>query len=331
MVGGSISPPEQPVQLVQQRRQSNLRPSATDPFTNDFFNQPFTAGNDEFGQFTVQDGSTAELGSADPFSTPETTEVNDQSETTDDPFTAFEFDNASKDTTKKENTTNEFDAFDAFSSLRHRDSVYISSALEQSQSQPPAVSDLLEDIDPENSLPIDDSLTEPPPSVPPPSTDPFRASFTSSTVEEKQISSWTTFDDGTKTSEPVYAVPDKTKKKRSSIASPTGAFDEAFTTVKSTDNPPSLATKESPTVSPLQPPPKNRRSTNRRNSRPHTVYGESAQADTTTPKTSKPLFDLSSIKPKAATTDQLEKNKTSQDPFMDLFQRNDGNMDTTFF
>lgn len=311
--------------MVQQRRQSNLRPSATDPFTNDFFNQPFTAGNDEFDQFIVQDDSITELGSADPFSSPETTEGNDQSETTDDPFTAFEFDNASKDNTKKETTINEFDAF---SSLRHRDSAYISSALEQSQSQSPAVSDLLEDIDPENSLPIDDSLTEP---VPPPSTDPFGASFTNSMVEEKLVSSWTTFDDGTKTSEPIYAVPDKTKKKHSSIASPIGAFDEAFTTVKSSDNPPPLATKESQTVSPLQPPPKNRRSTNRRNSRPHTVYGESAQADTTTPKPSKPLFDLSSIKPKAATTDQLEKNKTSQDPFVDLFQRNDGNMDTTFF
>jgi len=329
LVGSSISIPEQPAQ--QQRRQSNLRPSASDPFKNDFFNGPFTLGNDGFGQFAVQDG---ELGSDDPFSSPKTTAVNDETETTDDPFTAFEFDNASKNSTKKEMTTNEFDAFDAFSSIRHRDSAYISSALEQSQSniEPPVVSDLLEEIDPENSFPIDDSLTEPPPSVLPTSTDPFGELLTSSTMaEEKQVPSWTTFDDSTKTSEPIYAVIDKTKKKRSSIASPIGAFDEALSSAKSTDNPPPLTTKESQTVSPLQPPPQNRRSTNRKISRPHTVYSDSVQADTaTTPKANKPPFDLSSIRPKAATTDQL-KNKTSQDPFMDLFQRNDGNMDMTFF
>ncbi|XP_065905047.1 disabled homolog 1-like isoform X2 [Dysidea avara] len=333
LVGGDISTPEQPVQQQPQllRKQSNIRQSATDPFTNDFFNQPFTPGNNEFGQFTIQDDSIVELSSADPFSSPEKSAVNDEQETTDDPFTAFEFDNANKDSTNKETTTNEFDAYDAFASIRHRDSAYISSALEQSQSniETPTVADLIEDTGPENIMPLDNSQPESPPSLLSTSTDPFSASFTSSAVEEKEVLSWTTFDDGVKTSEPIYAVPDKTKKKkRSSIASPVGAFDETLSSVKSTDNPPPSTTKVSQTVSPLQPPPKNRRSTNRKNSRPYTVYGDSAQVNTT-PKANKP-FDLSSIKPKAATTDQLE-NKTSQDPFMDLFQRTDGNMDTTFF
>lgn len=327
MVGGNITTPQQPIQQQQQRKQSNLRSSAANPFTNDFFNQPFTLGKDEFGQFTTNDDNIA---SADPFSSTETTEVNKEWESTDDPFTAFEFDNTSKDNTSKEQTTtNEFDAFDAFASIRHRDSIYISDVLEQSQSEPPTVANLLEETSPDNTMSVDNSLTEPPPSVPPTSTDPFGASLTCGAVEEKQVSSWTTFDDRGKTSEPIYAVPDKSKKKRSSIASPVGAFDEAFSSVKSSNNPPPLTSTDNQIISPLQPPPRGRRSTNRKVSRPHTVYGDSSQADTT-PKANKPLFDLSSIKAKAATTDQLE-DKTSKDPFKDLFQRADANMDTTFF
>ena len=124
---------------------------------------------------------------------------------------------------------------------------------------------------------------------------------TTDKTDKANSKNWTTFDSDFGTLELGSNKLDKAKK-RSSM------FEESFSSKQIADT----STEE--TVSPLKPPPRNRR----KSSRPHTVYGEKGiKVDSQPQQPTSNKLDLSYIKPKT----QTNKDNTSTDPFMDLFMR----------
>ena len=284
MFGGNISStPEQPVQQ-QQKRLSHKQPSIVDPFQDDFFDQPFNLQ----GQLLFdQPDDSVTFESSDPFSSPDLSALSDNiGNTNDDPFTAFELDNPASD----KPTTNGF-AIDS-----HKETTGVV------QQRLPLVENTEVPSIPPDPYGVRLSLDQPPDE-----TNPFinTASLGATTdkTDKAMPKYWTTFDSNFGT---VSTDLNKAKK-RSSM------FEESLSSKQITETRSSKASTEQ-TVSPIQPPPRNRR----RSSRPHTVYGEqSIKAHTQPQQPKKPLFDLTSIKPKTVSKDE----GTLEDPFMDLFMR----------
>lgn len=292
----SSSTPEQPAQQQQQqRRLSHKQPSIVDPFQDDFFDQPF---NPRQGELFDQPDDSVTFESSDPFSSPDLSVLSDNiGDTNDDPFTAFEFDNPAGD----KPTTNG----SGIDSCKETATAVPQSLVVDTEAPPV----------PPDPLGVRLSLDEPPDETLQQSKisaagNPFSIMETLGATTDKtdkgMPKNWTTFDSDFG---PVSTDLNKAKK-RSSM------FEELFSSKQITTDSRSSSTSVEQTVSPLQPPPRSRR----RSSRPHTVYGEQSikidtQSQQPTPK--KPLFDLTSIKPKTVSKD----DDTSKDPFMDLFMR----------
>ena len=290
MFGGNISStPEQPAQQ-QQRRLSHKQPSIVDPFQDDFFDQPFNPLQGELYTLDQPDDSIT-FESSDPFSSPDLSVLSDNiGDTNDDPFTAFEFAN-DKPTTNGSAIDN------------HKETTAIVQQPLVDTEAPPIPSD---------PMGVRLSLDLPPDVIQQSKIsggNPFSITATLGTTTDKtdkaMPKNWTTFDSdfGTVSTDPNKA------KKRSSM------FEESLSSKRITDSRSSNVSMEQ-TVSTIQPPPRSRR----RSSRPHTVYGEqSIKTDTQPqqPTSKKPLFDLTSIKPKTVKKD----DGTLEDPFMDLFMR----------
>ena len=285
MFGGNVT--STPEHLGQQQA---TKPSIVDPFQDIFFDQPFNPREGELNSINQPNSSIVSFESSDPFSSPDlsilSSNVNDVN---DDPFVAFEFDGPKTSTANKPRESNTTVG-------SHKEST-VQQSLEGTEEPPPL---------PPDPHGVRMSLILSPDETEQLSTNPLSLTAGMGAVTDKTdkvINNWTTFDTAFGTSE-LGSTEVTTAKKRSSM------FEESFSSKQITD------TSSEQMVSPLKPPPRNRR----RSSRPHTVYGEKGiKIDSQQPTSNK--FDLSYIKPKIQTQD----DNTSADPFMDLFMRKNDN------
>ena len=260
----------------QQQRKSHRQSSVVNPFQDDFFDQPFDPLQDELVSFDQTDDSIT-FESSDPFSSPDLSALSDNiGDTNDDPFTALEFGNPTNGKLRSDN---------------HKETAAVDEQPSESTEIPPI---------PPDPFGVRLSLDQPPDKSKTSPSNPGLQATTDKTDNMVVRRSWTTFNS--------TESPSKTKKRLS-------MFEESVSAKQSTNSRLSNASNEQ-IVSPIKPPPRNRR----KSSRPHTIYGEQniktdPQPQQSTPK--KPLFDLASIKPKIV----RQEDSTSVDPFMDLFMR----------
>ena len=277
------STPEQPPQ------QQAVKPlSIVDPFQDDFFDQPFNPCQLDLDLLSQQDTSVT-FETSDPFSSPDVSVLSDgANDMNDDPFAAFEFNipiNVTPTTTN--NPT--------ISSVKEKAVVEQHGKGNEIPAIPPDPLGVRESMEPSplNNDQQAQSSGSNPLSV-------TASVGTAADTKDRAATkgSWTTFEDV------GFSDLNKTKKRSSMYES----------SLQHTDCWSSDTVKEQ-SVSPLRPPPRNRR----KSSRPHTVYGGQgvqthSQAQKQTPN--RPKFDLASIKPKTPTSGESVK-----DPFMDLFMR----------
>ena len=272
----------------QQQSQSTKQPSIVDPFQDIFFDQPFNPREGELNSVDQPDSSIISFESSDPFSSPDVSVLsNNVNDMSDDPFAAFEFDGPTTANNKP------------------RVSNTIAGSQKASAAQQPLVD--TEELPPVPPDPygVRMSLILSPDETEQLSTNPLAVTggveATTDKTDKAISKNWTTFDSDFGTLELGSNELDKAKK-RSSM------FEESFSSKQIAD------TSTEQTVSPLKPPPRNRR----KSSRPHTVYGEKGiKVDSQPQQPTSNKLDLSYIKPKT----QTNKDNTSTDPFMDLFMR----------
>lgn len=287
MFGDNIT--STPERSGQQQQQPTKQPSIVDPFQDIFFDQPFNPREGELNFVGQPDSSIVSFESLDPFSSPDLSVLsNNVNDVSDDPFAAFEFDGPKTTANNKPKVSN--------TTVGSHKASAVQQPLVDTEEPPPV---------PADPYGVRMSLILSPDETEQLSTNPLSVTggvgTTTDKTDKANLKTWTTFDSDFGTSELGSTEIDKAKK-RSSM------FEESFSSKQSAD----MSNEQ--TVSPLKPPPRNRR----RSSRPHTVYGEKGiKVDSQPQQPTSNKFDLSYIKPKTQTKDDT----TPADPFMDLFMR----------